>query len=293
MSSTEAGLPGAICERLAMGIRRLVAHGYSSNMILMFDEAWMVGDLLTCLVGGASGNAPIGDWFIFNVDKDSCYIPGPPHRDRPSADETSFRYPPHESYTSALTDQLTHSIAQPALSLGAPKYCSVWLALTDATPENSCLYVIPREYDSGYSLLGEHISIQTGSLQHIVAQPLTQGSFLAFSHRLVHWGSLPQPHHAQRGRIALTLAFADPSFEFSYFDHNIFGPLPPLQLRLGLVAGQQIQYEHLMPLGIHMLSLYRRIFHQCKMYFSPVYYEKISVAAQFLAYVLSQKSRTK
>ena len=33
---------------------------------------------------------------------------------------------------------------------GQAKYVTLWLALTDATPENSCLYVIPRRYDPGY-----------------------------------------------------------------------------------------------------------------------------------------------
>jgi hypothetical protein len=44
------GLPDdSICERLAMGIRRLLAHKYSANMILIYDEAWIVVYLMLIL----------------------------------------------------------------------------------------------------------------------------------------------------------------------------------------------------------------------------------------------------
>ena len=29
-------------------------------------------------------------------------------------------------------------------------YSTLWLPLTDATPDNSCLYVIPKQFDPGY-----------------------------------------------------------------------------------------------------------------------------------------------
>ena len=33
---------------------------------------------------------------------------------------------------------------------GAAKLTTCWVPLTDATPENSCLYAIPRAHDPGY-----------------------------------------------------------------------------------------------------------------------------------------------
>ena len=32
---------------------------------------------------------------------------------------------------------------------GMPSYSTTWIALTDATAVNSCLYVVPRQYDEG------------------------------------------------------------------------------------------------------------------------------------------------
>jgi hypothetical protein len=94
---------------------------------------------------------------------------------------------------------------------------------------------------------------------------------------------------AGRPRIALTLAYADPSFERPYFDHAAHLPFPPLTLRLGLVAGQQIQYEHLEALDKHKLGLYRRIFHRQRDLLSEEYFEKISSASQFLSFKLKNK----
>ena len=107
-----------------------------------------------------------------------------------------------------------------------PKYCSVWMALTDATPENSCLYVVPRTADSGYHGCGD--AIEPYNVQNIVCQPILQGGLIVFSHRLLHWGSnplaaavavtvtppvLPLGVPIKRIRIAFSCAFADQTYE--------------------------------------------------------------------------------
>lgn len=265
---------GTLSERLALGARRLVAHGFNASFLMMYDEAWMVGGYITSFLEPSSGNAPIGDWYVFHVDDrvPGGYFPGPPHRDRPSAGPASFRH-------SAKGD--------------APMYCSVWFALTAATPDNSCLYVLPRGDDPGYEGPGDtHPGV--GCLRDIVAQPLVPGGMLAFSHRCYHWGSKPQPvlpsGPAASGalppegapRTALTLAFADPGFEAPYFDASHL-PFPVQDLRLGLVMGQLTQYAHLAPLGTN-LSMVRRVFHKHRAYFSDAYFDKISSAIQFMEY---------
>jgi hypothetical protein len=273
-------LPVELTENLALGVTRLSNLGYPPTFLLMFDETWIYGDLIRSILSPISGNDSIGDWFIFLVDPlvKNSYAPGPPHRDRPLADLSSFR---------------THSTAP------APKYCSVWLALTPATPENSCLYLVPRSDDLGYHGVGDAVSPTPIPWQCIVAQPLPAGGLLAFSHRLLHWGSTPQPPSLQDSlsarvpRIALSMAFADPSFEEPYFDSDLYLPFPPVGLRLGLVAGQLIQYEHLAPLDKHGIALLRRIFHSQKRFFNDTYFQKISSAIQFLEFVRKQQRNVK
>jgi hypothetical protein len=288
LTPQDISLPDCICELLVAGINRLVLHGYPSTMILMYDEAWIVGDLLSSIIEKASGNVPIGDWFIFHVDPSNpsikSYRPGPPHRDRPTADASSFRYGPAPVATiaamlplslsvrvvGAITPDLDDSALVKALvntnvvneskvscavlskaccieadSIdiametckhvdchdggnyeGAPMYCSVWLALTEASPETSCLYVVPKGADAGYmgsctasdaltaTSLNAYLPIvpapacREGAVSYdwrdIVAQPLEPGGLLVFSHRLLHWGSNPQPH-AGNGRLHVVL----------------------------------------------------------------------------------------
>ena len=180
LNSEQMNLPKGIsdqniCELLAAGVKRLVSHGYPPSFIMMYDEAWLLGDLMTSVVQPASGNHPIGDWFVFYVDPSDIggYKPGPPHRDRPTAGESSF-------------NQAT----------GTPLYCSSWLALTNATPDNSCLYVLPKANDVDYLVAGDStdrcLSTATAVWPNVVAQPLAAGGMLTFSHRLLHWGSCPQ-----------------------------------------------------------------------------------------------------
>ena len=42
-------------------------------------------------------------------------------------------------------------LLRPTVVLVAHRYCTVWVPLTDASTLNSCLTVVPRQFDPGYS----------------------------------------------------------------------------------------------------------------------------------------------
>jgi hypothetical protein len=110
---------------------------------------------------------------------------------------------------------------------------------------------------------------------------------------LLHWGSQVETNaldlqQEQSVRIALSTAFADPSFEQEYFDCSAYLPFPPIGLRLGLIAGQQIQYEHMTRLEKHSVSFLRRLFASNKSFFRDVYFDKIMSACQFLLFQKNQ-----
>eukprot|EP00808_Paulinella_micropora_P010016 g48819.t1 len=336
-------LPEGMMRALAMAVLRLQAHGLPPTAILVYDEAWWIGEWFRVLFQQLAAPGPLpsdhpetnagkpaaaaaqtsaatssvsfipnGDWFTFHVGDGSVYMPGGPHRDRPNAGPESF-----------------------CPNTGLPKYVSIWLALTDATVSTSCLYVVPRPADASYLVPGDSLKCLTepGVWGQVLAQPLPPGGFLAFSHRLVHWGSQPQPsislarlpvqQHAQdadlaaRGecsaqaaqnglaasplrkaaqlsrtdlgarRIALTLAFADPSFERPYFPVSYL-PHPPTELRVALVAAQSLHYPHFAKDDRHRIALYRRIFQQQKHFFAPWYVDKVMNAAQWQTFLLSR-----
>eukprot|EP01036_Dinobryon_divergens_P025792 gene25792-34376_t len=298
-------LPTGWEDLLVRGIKILQAHGFHPNFILLYDEAWMVGELIGQTVEQASGNVPIGDWFVFSCDESGGYSPGGPHRDRPMADRAS-----------GFRDAVDHCVSAPQEP--RPNYCSAWLALTAATTENSCLYLVPKPYDAGYFTAGDD-DVRAISIGSVEALPVEQGGLLVFSHRTVHWGSQVRDRSYAAPRIALSLAFATPCFEPAYFDACHL-PCPPLGLRLGLAAGQLIQYRHLDPPHTqprptttmssspkdlpdipvpaptpasvraairrhrHDLALYRRVFHAQKRFFCAEYFDKIASKAQFLQF---------
>ncbi|KAL7471468.1 hypothetical protein ACHAXS_013096 [Conticribra weissflogii] len=135
---------------------------------------------------------------------------------------------------------------------GEAKYVTHWVALSDATAENSCLYVIPKGFDPGY--LGgdddfddddhddgddtERFSDPLAralptkqSYQNIRALPRQAGQSVVFTHRILHWGSRGNPHpmdlehdehDAHSPRIAISFVYSDEEFEAPYIREDWF-----------------------------------------------------------------------
>ena len=160
----------------------------------------------------------------------------------------------------------------------------MWIALTDATPETSCLYFLPACHDPGYHQTGDAITnifSDPNSWQSITAQPMSAGGILCFSHRILHWGSRAVKNYPPR--IAISLAFSDSTFETPYFNQK-FLPFPPIALRAALQAGQAISYCQNVPLTKGMLGLYFRVFKRYEDFFCIAYREKVDGANQWIRY---------
>jgi hypothetical protein len=131
------------------------------------------------------------------------------------------------------------------------KFATQWIALTDATPENSCLYVIPKGSDPGY--LGGDTEDEDPlrralpnkeAFQQIRALPRQQGQSVLFTHRIIHWGSARDPASRQPPRIAISFVCSDPTFEKPYVDPAYFTSekAPPFHIRMLLVCAQLLIY---------------------------------------------------
>eukprot|EP00928_Gymnodinium_smaydae_P062923 TRINITY_DN46650_c0_g1_i1.p1 TRINITY_DN46650_c0_g1~~TRINITY_DN46650_c0_g1_i1.p1 ORF type:complete len:410 (-),score=100.66 TRINITY_DN46650_c0_g1_i1:262-1470(-) len=220
---------------VAKGIETLVAAGLPPSCILAYDECWAMAAQLEQLVRIVSGgNEPIMDWAAFHVKASSSSASCPSERSAPAG------WPPHRDRGS------DESVPGGFRTNGTPRYTTFWLALTDATPQSSCLMVVPRARDPGYSVGDKGKSPLTTifntpeTFQHIRALPVQAGGFVAFSHRLLHWGSAADPR-APKPRIAVAFAAADAGFAEPYFSRSEL-PFPSLGLRLALVAGQALAY---------------------------------------------------
>ena len=127
------------------------------------------------------------------------------------------------------------------------------MALSDATPENSCLYVIPAGNDPGYyngdnTDKSEPDPLQKAlrckvDYQHIRALPRQAGESIVFTHRILHWGSKGNDN-CKEPRIALSFVVSSLDFEEPYLNSSYItnGELPPFHIRLLLVCAQLLIY---------------------------------------------------
>ena len=129
---------------------------------------------------------------------------------------------------------------------------TVWLPLNDATLENGCMYVVPRNNetkqmsDDFYAKETYSIAETMKLLQNSKALPAAQGSLLGWSPNLVHWGSTSSPQASPR--ISISVEFTNRPTKERIEHENLIDPhptaaLPPLRARLGLIARAIKSYE--------------------------------------------------
>ena len=256
----------SMIDSVRRGAKCLLDAGVPSSFLLAYDEPWLLAHQVKELLWMVTGNAQIFDWYFFYVDPShpkALSAGWPPHRDRMNADASSFR------------------------GDGTPKYCTVWIALSDANPENSCLSVVPRGVDPGY-LTGDGdtnplsvIFSKPEAFQAIRALPVPAGSLICFSHRLLHWGSKPNPHSQAPPRVALSFAAASDDFEKPYLDPKYL-PKPPLELRIGLVCGQILAYGMNVDPGKEAAHTYFEAFRTVVQEFNQDFVSKVAAARNWL-----------
>mmetsp|Transcript_38659 Transcript_38659/g.93083 ORF Transcript_38659/g.93083 Transcript_38659/m.93083 type:complete len:495 (-) Transcript_38659:59-1543(-) len=146
-------------ENVRRGVSDLeVEHALPATFVLLFDETWKLAAKSHNLLlrsnnhnndgkedreeAGAAARKGGGilreNKMAFNFDMLAWHID-------PRLNQSGFS--PHRDRQPDSPGALERSF----YADGRAKYVTHWIALTDATPENSCLYVIPREFDPGYS----------------------------------------------------------------------------------------------------------------------------------------------
>lgn len=109
-------------DALADAVVTLVRHGWPPSFIIMYDEVWAMVQQASLLMAEATGGNRVNmDILAWLVDPNRGDAGFSPHRDR-QPDDAPATFRPD----------------------GSAMYATLWLPLTHATPENSCLYVIPR-----------------------------------------------------------------------------------------------------------------------------------------------------
>ena len=263
--TTQLNLPPTLPAKLAQGITQLRNAGWPASFILMYDEAWELSNSASQIMSNLTTNTNNGDMLAWDIDPNRDEAGFSPHRDRQPIDITS------SFHTNADT-------GLPSM----PKYSTAWIALTNATPENSCLYVVPKEYDPGY-MTGDVDAMDPlqrclpnkNGYQNIMALPVNAGSGVFFSHRILHWGSRGRKGYAIP-RMALSIACSTEDFEPSYFANPTEQlPYPDLEVRLGLICGQCICYHERFSFNGKQMKLFTKLWRELKCHFSSFYQKKV------------------
>ena len=224
----QPGLETPTCQ-INQAICSIVKMGLPPVFIFIYDQPWSIpGQIKNILKGLLDDNyLLLPDFWAWHVS------PGEsgwkPHRDRPLS----------------LFDDFT------------PQSLTLWIPLTKATPENSCMYVLPANKDLFY-----HDKVQPdlkfgfpGNLSDIQALPSEPNDVLIWNQRVVHWGSTSKKNHEIGPRISL-------AFEFQRSDVNSFNDplikpcnIPNFKERLNLIGKQVIQYTHMYGFNKELVDL--------------------------------------
>jgi ectoine hydroxylase-related dioxygenase (phytanoyl-CoA dioxygenase family) len=230
--------------KMRAAVEVLCAHDWLPVFGFMYDEFWLVTrgpritQLLQSLLGPGYVQRP-GVWA---------------HRVLPHRGATGWQ--PHvDSYGAGDT----------------PGHFSIWIALSDATLENGCMYVLPRDMvEPGFA---EHFSelktVTAGQLWRLLqrahALPGLAGTVMGWDFNVIHWGSTALD--GGEARISVAVEFA--ARQHARFDpRNLtadgatFDPgtaLPSFPARLRMVAESIAEYARLETMARRFLPLAERL----------------------------------
>jgi hypothetical protein len=217
--------------RLEATASRLYQFGLPPVFTFIYDEPWhaaaRMGTVLSAALGPGYRQLPdFWAWFIPPSAEGRGWVP---HRDRPAT--------PRQD--------------------GLPATVTLWMALSEATPKNGCMYVLPRGRDPrfGTSQIPE---IPRDALQDVRALPASPGTVLIWDQDIYHWGGRSSTL-ARRPRVSLACEFQ--RGDFPAYNSPLIDPREPPDFagRLRLIGKQLRQYQHMHPLSPMLARLAERL----------------------------------
>lgn len=218
-------LPAEHVRRMAEGALRLQAENIPPVFMYVYDDFYQLSryasELLEAILG--PGFKVLPSLVAWCIDARGGSVKGwHPHRDRDY--ETLGAH-------------------------GLPKSMSLWIPLTDATPLNGCIYVVPTHRDPHF--LGRVMQNNVPRPQEIRALPAAAGSILGWNHALLHWGGRASDK-ATTPRISFSIEYQ--RGDVPPYDRPLLDPFQPPSFphRLALIAHQLLQYGHMQNVGAGM-----------------------------------------
>jgi hypothetical protein len=218
LTPSEWNLP--IAEMAALAAR-LEKNGIPAPFAFVFDEFWLLGVKVKLLVEAVLGPEflRLPDFWAWHID--------------PQRGDTGWR--PHR-------DKGHYSLRED----GSTKALTVWIALSDSTTLNGCMYIVPANRDPTYGTPQD--KEWKFEYSDIRALPAPAGTIFAWNQAVMHWGSNTSPRETQP---RISVAFEFQATDIEPFNQPLMNPLgvPDFPMRLKLIAKQILQYQHMYPLS--------------------------------------------
>ena len=211
----DSAMPSGRVSRLREGVENLVQESWPAIYSLVYDDFWNYFADLNPLISQILGEEyrMLPDLWVWHIDPAKGASGWPPHRDR---------------YINTLRDD------------GMPQCITIWAPLSDATPLNGCMSIVPAHLDSDYRNFSKDL-VAKPELQTIRALPAPAGSILLWNHRLLHWGGASSKRAAEP---RISLAFEFQRGDIDTLKKPLLDPdqLPGFDLRLQFIVKLQAQY---------------------------------------------------
>lgn len=229
-----------VVEAMRAAVAGLVARGWPPVFAYVYDELWQVlrTPSLTALLSSALGpgyRLSPRVW-AFHVPSEAGAAGWPPHVDGGANTHT--------------TDRMT-----------------LWIPLGDATLENGCMVVVPRNRlpESTPDAFANDMSRLPPStwramLQGSRALPARAGSVLGWDFQVIHWSGIVGDAGAPP-RVSLAVEAFGENIVPTPSEEPLLDPgeLPPLSERLRAIARGLLSYERFEPQMLRFTGLARRL----------------------------------
>ena len=180
-------IPRVETTRLAECVKKICDLSLPPVFAFVYDEFWQMfanlSGALNPIIGSGYRMKPADIW-IWYVDREKAGWA--PHRDM-------------------INSRTLHPDGRPA-------NLTVWIPLTDVSPLNGCMYVLPTNRDRHLPRWLIRTSVKLKDLQNVRALPAKAGSVLCWNSRILHWGSRSS-EWADQPRISVAVYLQSSDYE--------------------------------------------------------------------------------
>lgn len=199
-------IPTAMTKEMKECIENVKKAGFPPVFALVYDVFWQAFACFNSTLSGILG----GNWLL---------IPNFWFYYIDNTDESKGFEPHTDSSDPFINDYLSKARLNLFDPDGIPQIITIWVAVTDANPINSCIYIVPINRDPGYADVTRHLfpikrdikGVDTNGdfqremkfdLQDVRAIPIQAGTLSCWNPYVIHWGSRSSKF-AQQPRISI------------------------------------------------------------------------------------------